>query len=353
MKLNKKFLLAPAVLAAFGVAVATAPVSADAAEGTTTTVKVQTNWKTELVNQIKALVPEANRQSAIDTVNSMNYADASNYIVTLNSRFGIGITLPAEFTETTQETPYWKTDLLDQIARLLPADQVESAQSYISGVGYGDAQLYVTNYNYPADIANKLHILGEDVKAPNAASDNNRYGDSDTSVKSGEDVTNNETAKENNTRFGGAVVSTPDFSTVLRAYNPNSGAHLFTISQKEMNEAVAAGWEQEDAATWVAPAQGNTVYRAYNENSGEHFFTMDKGELADLVAVGWTDEGTTFNSDAKKGVPVYRLFNPNAKEADGTAAGSHHYTTSIVEAKEMVQNGWTDEGVALYGAVAE
>ncbi|MBV7391894.1 MULTISPECIES: adhesive domain-containing protein [Enterococcus] len=132
---------------------------------------------------------------------------------------------------------------------------------------------------------------------------------------------------------------------LYRAYNPNSGEHLYTIDKGEFDGVIAAGWNDEGIA-WVSPSQGDTVYRAYNPNSGEHFYTKDATEFAGVVAAGWNDEGIGFYSSTEKDAKysIYRVFNPNA-----TGPGSHHYTKSESEKNGLVREGWADEAVGFYG----
>lgn len=130
---------------------------------------------------------------------------------------------------------------------------------------------------------------------------------------------------------------------MYRAYNPNSGEHLYTIDKAEFDRAVAAGWANEGNA-WVAASKGTPVYRLYNPNSGEHFYTVDTTEYNKVAAAGWTKEGVVFYSADSKAVNVYRLFNPNA-----TGAGSHHFTTDAKEVATLVQAGWKSENIAFFG----
>ncbi len=131
--------------------------------------------------------------------------------------------------------------------------------------------------------------------------------------------------------------------TMLRLYNPNSGEHFYTSSEREKNSLVKVGWSYEGIA-WVGPAWSNTpVYRLYNENSGDHHYTTKAKERDSLVKAGWKDEGIGWYSDDAKAKPLYRLYNPNA------TTGSHHYTTSSKERDQLVKIGWNDEGIGWYG----
>ncbi len=130
--------------------------------------------------------------------------------------------------------------------------------------------------------------------------------------------------------------------TMLRLYNPNSGEHFYTSSEREKNKLVKAGWNYEGIA-WEGPEKSNTpVYRLYNPNVGEHHYTPSKKERDKLVKLGWNDEGIGWYSDDNKGTPLYRLYNPNA------TTGNHHYTTSTKERDKLVKIGWNDEGIGWY-----
>ena len=130
---------------------------------------------------------------------------------------------------------------------------------------------------------------------------------------------------------------------LYRAYNPNSGEHLYTADKAEYDKLVGLGWHGEGNA-WKAASKGAPVYRLYNPNSGEHFYTISESEYNDVAAAGWKKEGVAFYSDNNRGVEVYRLFNPNAK-----GAGSHHYTTLASERDTLIKAGWKYENVAFYG----
>ncbi|MBV7390976.1 SSURE domain-containing protein [Enterococcus alishanensis] len=133
---------------------------------------------------------------------------------------------------------------------------------------------------------------------------------------------------------------------LYRAYNPNSGEHLYTVSKSEFDGVIKAGWTDEGTAWKTAnEAVGTPVYRLYNKNSGEHFYTSSEAEYNSVANAGWNKEGVAFYSaDKAEGVAVYRAFNPNAK-----GAGSHLFTTSVSEKDGIVSKGWKDEGIAFYG----
>lgn len=56
--------------------------------------------------------------------------------------------------------------------------------------------------------------------------------------------------------------------------------------------------------------EASTLYRAYNPNTGEHLYTQNGNEIPFVVRAGWRNEGTAWEAPSK-GAPVYRMFNPN------------------------------------------
>ncbi|MCB6916205.1 hypothetical protein LIZ91_06355 [Enterococcus avium] len=127
---------------------------------------------------------------------------------------------------------------------------------------------------------------------------------------------------------------------LYRAYNPNTGEHLYTANASEIPFVVRAGWRNEGYA-WEAPSKGAPVYRMFNPNNGgDHHYTLNAGERDHLKKVGWRYEGISWQSGGS--TPVYRLYNPNAK------SGTHHFTTLESEKNHLVKVGWRYEGVAFY-----
>ncbi len=171
----------------------------------------------------------------------------------------------------------------------------------------------------------------------NNATNNTSNNNTNDNSTNGNNTNNNSANDSENTEVKITAV------IMLRLYNPNSGEHFYTASEKERNALVKVGWEYEGVA-WEGPSYSNTpVYRLYNENSGDHHYTPSKRERDNLVKQGWKDEGIGWYSDDAKTKPLYRLYNPNA----GT--GSHHYTTSARERDSLVKQGWQDEGIGWYG----
>jgi hypothetical protein len=133
---------------------------------------------------------------------------------------------------------------------------------------------------------------------------------------------------------------TVEASMLHRAYNPNTGEHLYTQNQNEIPFVVSHGWRDEGRA-WEAPNNGKEVYRMFNPNfGGDHFYTLNANERDHLKKVGWKFEGVSWRSGGS--IPVYRLYNPNAK------SGSHHYTVLASERDHLKSVGWRDEGIGFY-----
>lgn len=132
---------------------------------------------------------------------------------------------------------------------------------------------------------------------------------------------------------------------VYRAYNPNSGDHLYTSSKEEFTNVLNFGWKNEGIAYLAYDSSTILIYRVYNPNSGEHMFTTSKEEYFDLYKAHWIPEGRSFCA-AEEGAnakAIYRAFNPNA-----TGPGSHLFTESQTEIEQLVQAGWKNEGTAYF-----
>lgn len=143
--------------------------------------------------------------------------------------------------------------------------------------------------------------------------------------------------------IGGVALASTDqaeASTLYRAYNPNTGEHLYTQNSNEIPSVVRAGWRSEGTA-WEAPSKGTPVYRMFNPNRrGDHHYTINTNEVNMLKTKGWRYEGVSWQSGGS--TPVYRLYNPNAR------SGAHHFTTLASEKNNLVSKGWRYEGVAFY-----
>lgn len=145
----------------------------------------------------------------------------------------------------------------------------------------------------------------------------------------------------------GAVVSIclvgslkAEASQLYRAYNPNTGEHLYTQNGNEVPSIEKLGWKNEGLA-WNAPSKGIPVYRMFNPNrGGYHHFTINTNEVEMLKTKGWRYEGVAFQSGGD--IPVFRLYNPNA------LSGAHHFTVYGYERDFLQAKGWKYEGVAFY-----
>ena len=71
-----------------------------------------------------------------------------------------------------------------------------------------------------------------------------------------------------------------------------------------------------------ATASAAQLYRAYNPNTGEHLYTQNANEIPFVVNAGWRNEGSAWEAP-NSGANVYRLFNPNF-------SGDHHYTLKLI-----------------------
>ena len=89
-------------------------------------------------------------------------------------------------------------------------------------------------------------------------------------------------------------------------------------------------------------ADSVAMHRLYNPNSGEHFYTADAAEKDNVVNAGWTYEGVAWTAPLFSDTPVYRLYNPNS--------GEHFYTTKETEKDSLTPLGWRDEGIGWYSA---
>ena len=202
---------------------------------------------------------------------------------------------------------------------------------------------YDYGYMYTPDEVHNLTKVPAKAATDTVAGNSEYYTCSTCGKYFSDDAAKNEIAKDSWVIPAKNAVSKTTYVTMFRLYNPNSGEHFYTASEKEKNNLVTVGWRYEGIA-WNAPKTSNTpVYRLYNPNAGDHHYTTSAAEKDNLVKVGWKYEGIGWYSTAKDGKPLYRLYNPNAK------AGAHHYTTSAAERDNLKKLGWRDEGIAWYG----
>nr|WP_162156368.1 CAP domain-containing protein [[Eubacterium] cellulosolvens] len=136
----------------------------------------------------------------------------------------------------------------------------------------------------------------------------------------------------------------PPAVEMYRLYHALTKEHFYTSSTHERDVLVTRGWKYEGIG-WYAPEKSKTpVYRLYNPVLKDHHYTTSTQERDVLSSkYGWKYEGIGWYSDDAKTVPLYRRYYPYI------TSGSHHYTTSQVEARHLVKVGWRDEGIAWYG----
>ena len=140
-----------------------------------------------------------------------------------------------------------------------------------------------------------------------------------------------------------------DVTALYRLYHATTGAHFYTTSAAERDNAVnQLGYQSEGTACYVYSTQatGTTdLYRLYRPASDDHFYTTSAAERDNAVAQdGYQSEGTAcyvYSTQATGTTALYRLFNPQL--------GVHFYTTSAAERDNAVaQDGYQSEGTACY-----
>lgn len=200
---------------------------------------------------------------------------------------------------------------------------IDYTLSYSNNVNPGTATLTITGIgSYSGKVTKTFTIVKANTQKPGDSSQPSKPDDSSKPVKPADQS---------------------EGVTMHRLYNPNSGEHFYTASDRERDYLASIGWNSEGDG-WIAPDSSNTpVYRLYNENAGDHHYTLSEKEKNFLVSVGWKYEGIGWYSDETQGVPLYRQYNPNAK------AGSHNYTTSKKENDYLASIGWKEEGIGWYG----
>jgi hypothetical protein len=146
-----------------------------------------------------------------------------------------------------------------------------------------------------------------------------------------------------------AVEGVEAIMALYRLYHATTGAHFYTTSAAERDNAVnRLGYQSEGTACYVygSQATGTTdLYRLYRPASDDHFYTTSAAERDNAVAQdGYQSEGTAcyvYGSQVTGTTALYRLFNPQL--------GVHFYTTSAAERDNAVaQDGYQSEGTACY-----
>ncbi|MBQ3549025.1 MAG: hypothetical protein IJA33_04020 [Oscillospiraceae bacterium] len=138
------------------------------------------------------------------------------------------------------------------------------------------------------------------------------------------------------------TVEARQVGNMFRMYNPNTGEHFYTGSEKEKGDLVAAGWQYEGIAFTFPENTGAPVYRLFQPSTGEHLYTMDEAEVEALMANGWNYENIAFNSAYDTEAVQHRLHNPNA------TVGAYHFTFSEEEMQNLINAGWEDQGIGWY-----
>jgi len=154
-----------------------------------------------------------------------------------------------------------------------------------------------------------------------------------------------------------------------RLYNPVTQDHLYTISEVERKDALAAGYINDgvpvvggiyeiDHFFGNEPSESISFYRLYHPGTNDHFYTTNKTEKDAALVNGYIDDGyckkyedgedncvsyagMIFSNNASPGVkavtiPFFRLYNPSSND--------HFYTTDEFERKYAIDNyGYIDD----------
>lgn len=161
--------------------------------------------------------------------------------------------------------------------------------------------------------------------------------------------------------------SLPSYSaTVVEFYNTKLDNYFITADASEAamidNGSAGAGWIR--TGNTFESGGSDPVCRFYGSQSpgpNSHFYTVDAGECNDLKQIQantpssekrWNFESLDFTSTplGSNGtcvtgtMPVYRAYN------NGSARGidsNHRITTSLAAIREVVAEGWTNEGAVM------
>lgn len=138
-------------------------------------------------------------------------------------------------------------------------------------------------------------------------------------------------------------VSSDNFSHHVHRY-AGDGGHMLTnssslrdylVNNNYSYEGIAFGTPSGMAPTPIQPSGRHNIYRVSKD---EHFYTTSLFERDNLIQNGWSYEGIlTTSPTAATQSPVYRL---NGRE--------HFYTADNYEKDLLIKNGWSYEGVAWY-----
>lgn len=143
-------------------------------------------------------------------------------------------------------------------------------------------------------------------------------------------------------------------STIHRFFNNDTGVHLYTASETELNNVLNnfPNYVSEGPSfVSVDPLTGNPepeeVYRFLNQNTGTHFYTISDTEKESVIAnlSNFSFEGEAFFAYEQQQpgtIPIHRFFN--------TQTGGHFYTPSIAERDSIIDTlpSYRPEGIAYY-----
>ena len=149
------------------------------------------------------------------------------------------------------------------------------------------------------------------------------------------------------------LLSTPAqvSNQVRRLYNQNSGKHLFSANQTEIDFLTGGGygWNNE-GTSYLTPSDATAeVFRFYVANEQRHFYTANESErdfiisnLDDFIYEGKAYDAYSIDDRPTNAVAVVRYYN--------STLNSHVYSTSAYEQSVLNQDPmWMNEGIAWYG----
>ena len=149
------------------------------------------------------------------------------------------------------------------------------------------------------------------------------------------------------------LLSTPAqvSNQVRRLYNQNSGKHLFSANQTEIDFLTGGGygWNNE-GTSYLTPSDATAeVFRFYVTDEQRHFYTANESErdfiisnLDDFIYEGKAYDAYSIDDRPTNAVAVVRYYN--------SALNSHVYSTSTYEQSVLNQDSmWMNEGIAWYG----
>ena len=142
-------------------------------------------------------------------------------------------------------------------------------------------------------------------------------------------------------------------TSVFRLYQPETGKHIFTTSQQEIDLLTGSElmpFVNEGVAYRVDSAASQDLYRFYNPVTGKHLYSANSSERDILIArsdSSYIFEGVAYKVYASTSAPssatsVVRYFDPSS--------GSHFYTSNSEEQSilQVTHPHWIKEGIAWY-----